>query len=41
VLPAVSLQGPSTFGVIGSQLNSPPIVEFGFHLAGAGCSPLL
>ena len=30
--PAVSLQNPTTFGVIGSQLNSPRIIEFGLHL---------
>jgi hypothetical protein len=30
--PAMSLQNPSTFGVIGSQLNTPRIVEFGLHL---------
>jgi hypothetical protein len=30
--PATSLQSPATFGVIGSQLNSPRIVEFGLHL---------
>ena len=30
--PAVSLQAPTTFGVIGSQLNSPRIVELGLHL---------
>jgi hypothetical protein len=30
--PALSLQNPSTFGVIGNQLNSPRIVEFGLHL---------
>jgi hypothetical protein len=30
--PAVSLQNPATFGVIGSQLNTPRIVEFGLHL---------
>jgi hypothetical protein len=30
--PAVSLQNPSTFGVIGSQLNAPRIVELGLHL---------
>ncbi len=29
--PVVSLQNPNTFGVIGSQLNSPRIVELGLH----------
>lgn len=30
--PAVSLQAPTTFGVIGSQLNSPRIVQLGLHV---------
>jgi hypothetical protein len=30
--PALSLQAPTTFGVIGSQLNSPRIIELGLHL---------
>jgi hypothetical protein len=30
--PAVSLQSPTTFGVIGSQLNSPRAIALGLHL---------
>jgi len=30
--PSVSLQSPTTFGVIGSQLNAPRIIELGLHL---------
>ncbi len=29
--PAVSLQSPSTFGVIGTQLNQPRVIELGAH----------
>ena len=30
--PSLSLQSPTTFGVIGSQLNSPRAIELGLHL---------
>jgi hypothetical protein len=30
--PSVNLQSPQSFGVLGSQLNSPRIVQFGLHL---------
>jgi len=30
--PAVSLQAPNTFGVIGTQLNSPRAIELGLHI---------
>jgi hypothetical protein len=30
--PTVSLQAPQSFGVLGTQLNSPRIVQLGLHV---------
>jgi hypothetical protein len=30
--PTLNLQQPQTFGVIGSQLNNPRIIELGIHM---------
>jgi hypothetical protein len=30
--PSVSLQSPQSFGVLGTQLNSPRVVQFGLHI---------
>lgn len=30
--PTVNLQSPQTFGVLGSQLNTPRIVQLGLHV---------